>query len=196
VPAWNHNLHYHPLILRALPDPCASALDVGCGEGALARELAGRAKRVVAIDRHAPTLALARRHDVASNVELVLGDFLTHAFEPCSFEAVVSIAALHHMGMAPALERMRALVQPGGALAVVGIARSRSPADFAFDAAGFVVHRVLARTRTPWESAAPTLWPPPETYTEARRIAERVLPGVRFRRHVLFRYSLLWTKPR
>ena len=37
---------------------------------------------------------------------------------------------------------------------------------------------------------------PEETYAEVRDVARRVLPGVQFRRHTLFRYSLLWTKPR
>jgi hypothetical protein len=41
---------------------------------------------------------------------------------------------------------------------------------------------------------APETWPPPESFTGTRRIAARVLPGSRFRRHVLWRYSLVWTK--
>jgi hypothetical protein len=36
---------------------------------------------------------------------------------------------------------------------------------------------------------------PAETYREIRTVAEDVLPGVRYRRHNLFRYSLLWTRP-
>jgi hypothetical protein len=40
------------------------------------------------------------------------------------------------------------------------------------------------------------VWPPPETFASARRIAECALPGVSFRRHLLWRYSLRWTKPR
>ena len=30
---WNHNVHYQPLILAAVPLDCGSALDVGCGDG-------------------------------------------------------------------------------------------------------------------------------------------------------------------
>ena len=29
-----------------------------------------------------------------------------------------------------------------------------------------------------------------------RRIAAQELPGVRYRRHLLWRYSLVWTKPK
>jgi hypothetical protein len=56
------------------------------------------------------------------------------------------------------------------------------------------VHRhVLGRRYL--QHDAPTVWPPPLAYTEVRRIAQRVLPGVVYRRHLLWRYSLVWTRP-
>ncbi len=33
---WNHNVHYQPVILGAVPAGCGRALDVGCGDGLLA----------------------------------------------------------------------------------------------------------------------------------------------------------------
>src|SRR5438477_5192535 len=30
---WNHNVHYQPVILRAVPPGCGAALEVGCGDG-------------------------------------------------------------------------------------------------------------------------------------------------------------------
>jgi hypothetical protein len=45
------------------------------------------------------------------------------------------------------------------------------------------------------ESSGPTLWPPPETYSGMRSKARAVLPGSSFRRLVLWRYLLAWTKP-
>jgi hypothetical protein len=36
---------------------------------------------------------------------------------------------------------------------------------------------------------------PEMTWAEVRAVARRLLPGVRYRRHLLFRYSLLWRKP-
>jgi len=200
---WNHNIHYHPLILAAVPADCARALDVGCGEGMLARELSRLSTRVLGIDRDEPSIALARRHgaeagtgtDTDTAVEYACGDFLDYDLEPASFDFIASIAALHHMDARAALGRMRELLRPGGTLAIVGCARGITLSDLPFEAGGAVAHRVLTSTRTYWEHPAPKLWPPPQTYAQMRQIARRELPGVRYRRHLLWRYSLTWTKP-
>jgi hypothetical protein len=94
-----------------------------------------------------------------------------------------------------ALGRMKELVRPGGTVAVVGLARSSRPADFLLDAAGAIVHR-LHRLRKPYtEQTSPTVWPPPLTYRQVRLTAERILPGARYRRHALWRYSVVWKRP-
>jgi 2-polyprenyl-3-methyl-5-hydroxy-6-metoxy-1,4-benzoquinol methylase len=197
VDSWNHNIHYHALVLGALPPACNSVLDVGCGEGELALELTRRARRVVALDRDRPTVERARAEAAAAadNIEYVVGDFLTHPFTPGSFDAITSVAALHHMDTATALRRMRDLLRPGGTLVVVGLARSRSPSDLAYAVVGAIATRLHRLTKTHRETSAPKIWPPPDTFRQTRRTAARVLPGVRYRRHVLWRYSLVWTKP-
>lgn len=192
--AWNHNIHYHDLILGAVPTGCADALDVGCGEGVLARDLRRRVPHVTAIDLDERSIELGRGqpHD---GIDYLRGDVLTYPFPPGSFDLVASVATLHHMDMAAGLRRMADLVRPGGTLVVVGLARSRSPRDLAFDAAGVVSTRIHRLTKTYWEHSAPMVWPPPLTFGETSAAAERLVPGVRYRRLVLFRYSLTWIKP-
>jgi SAM-dependent methyltransferase len=192
-PRWNHNTHYHPLILGTVPQDCRRSLDLGCGEGLLARELRQVVPFVTGIDRDAASIELARRQD--EDIEFVLGDFLTHPFEPASFDHIASIAVLHHMDAATALQRMRSLLAPRGTLAIVGLARNRYPADLPFVIAGGIGHRVYKLSRPWWEDSAPRVWPPPDTHAQIRRLARRLLPGVRYRRLLLFRYSLVWTKP-
>ena len=192
---WNHNIHYHSLVLRALPPTSRRVLDVGCGEGMLTRELRRLAHDVVGIDLHEPSINLARDQSTADGIVYVLGDFLTFPFEPESFDIIVSVATLHHMDASAALVQMRSLLCPGGRLVVIGLARSRGPLDLACDIAGVFGDLLYKRVRTYWDHSAPTVWPPPLTYGQTRRIAIRELPGVRYRRHLLFRHSLVWTKP-
>jgi 2-polyprenyl-3-methyl-5-hydroxy-6-metoxy-1,4-benzoquinol methylase len=68
---WNHNIHYYPLILAAVPAGCQRVLDVGCGEGMLARELADLVPSVSGIDADANSIDLARREDPAGQLDLI-----------------------------------------------------------------------------------------------------------------------------
>src|SRR5947207_3427238 len=190
---WNHNIHYHRMLLDAMQEPCTSALDVGCGEGVLARRMRQSISEVTAIDVEPNSIEIARRRDPESRIDYRLGDFMTASLEPASFRlrGLRCRAAPHGRGVG--LRRMRELVRPGGTLAVVGLARSRYPADLPRDATALVVDRAHRLTAGRWESPAPTLAPPPHTYREIRLPAERTVPGVRFRRQLLWRYSMTWT---
>jgi SAM-dependent methyltransferase len=147
------------------------------------------------MDIDAPVLGRAREQDAGTGVEYLHGDFLSYGFPPTSFDVIVSVAALHHMDEAAALRRMRQLLRPGGTLAVVGLARSRYPADLPMDLAAVPASRLLRARNGYREVAAPTIWPPPHSYAELRRIIQDVLPGARYRRLLLWRYSVIWAKP-
>ncbi len=191
---WNHNIHYHALILAAVPDGARTALDVGCGEGMLTRRLRQLVPTVVGIDADEASIDLARSLDSTGSIDYLLGDFLTYPFNPASFDLIASVAALHHMPADAALDRMRELLKPGGALAIVGLARG-GVGGLPYDLAGAIAHRHRSHRTRYWDHPSPTVWPPPLSYRQMWQTAERHLPGVRRRRHVLWRYSLTWTKP-
>ncbi|MEU8395370.1 class I SAM-dependent methyltransferase [Nonomuraea sp. NPDC048892] len=208
---WNHNIHYHPRILGAIPDGAKSALDVGCGEGTLARELRRVVPHVTGVDRDPAGIAQARDHAAAAagvpdagdaddagdagDIVYIEGDFLTHPFEPASFDVVTSVATLHHMDAAAGLTRMRDLLAPGGVLAVVGLARSTMPRDLPGELAAVAANVLHRATKNHWEHPSPTVWPPPVTYPEMRALAAELLPGSAYRRHLMWRYSIVWRKP-
>jgi SAM-dependent methyltransferase len=192
---WNHNTHYHSVLLGALPPGARRVLDVGCGDGLLASDLVDRGiAEVVAIDVDAPVLGRAAERHPGKPIAWIEGDFMTASFEDGSFDAVLSVATLHHLEMESALRRCADLVRPGGVVGAVGLA-SFDWRDIPYDLAGVAAHSILSVTRGHWEHSAPTIWPPPLTYSQVRATASRVLPGVRYTRHVLWRYSLVWQKP-
>ena len=202
---WTQNGHYHQLILDAIPAGCAAALDVGCGTGRLTRRLRAAGPRVTGLDRDEQCIRVARGHPGAAGIGYLVGDVARAPLQPESFDLVTSVAMVHHMDAGLALRRMAGLLRPGGVLAVVGLARDSSPADFgrAVPAiAGTQLHRLAdirrqRRTGGRWPAAhqPPLVWPPPLSYRQLRRLAERLLPGARYRRHLYGRYSLVWTKP-
>jgi len=191
---WNRNIHYHHVLLAALPADCRRALDVGCGDGLLASELAARCRDVVAIDVDPPTLARARTAHGRHNLTFVEADVMSHAFAEDSFDFIASIATLHHLPLAPALERFKRLLRPGGMLAVIGLYRLITPIDFVYAHLAVPVSWWMRLTKDYEEVAAP-IRDPDETLAEIERSVRTVLPGARVERRLLFRYSLVWRKP-
>lgn len=97
----------------------AFVLDVGCGSGALAVGLAGSARHVLGMDLSAEMIAAARvRAQGAGNVEFLAGDLDALPFGHEFFDMVVCTFTLHHVEQAAGLERLKALVKPGGWLYV------------------------------------------------------------------------------
>lgn len=191
---WNHNIAYYDLVLAAVPPGARTCLDVGAGEGMLARLLAAAVPDVWALERNSATLARARAEDPGNAVRYVGGDLLTAPLPVASFDLVAAVASLHHMDVASGLMRMRDLVRPGGRVIVVDVALTDWPQDIPYELAGLVMSRVYQATRGYWTSFAPTR-PPSLTYAQTREAAASVLPGARYRRRILWRYSLVWDRP-
>jgi hypothetical protein len=100
---------------------------------------------------------------------------------------------LHHLPLDAALARIPSLLNPGGTCAIVGLARTRGLEHLASFAA-WPVSRWLLHTRPHQRVDAPVA-DPRETLAEIRAAAARHLPGARVQRRLLWRYTLVWTKP-
>jgi SAM-dependent methyltransferase len=108
------DLGLRAFVLERLPPVPARVLEVGCGEGVLARALAAAGHDVTAIDPEAPEGPLFRR----STIEELA--------EPGPFDAVVASRSLHHVDdLERALDRIEALLVPGGVLVVNDFAKER-----------------------------------------------------------------------
>jgi SAM-dependent methyltransferase len=192
---WNHNVHYQRVILDAVPDGCGDAIDVGCGDGLLACKLAARCAAVTGIDRDEKMIAVAReRARAVLAVSFVKGDFTAYPLADASFDFACANTALHHMDFSAALVKMARILRPGGRLAVVGLAANGSPADWGIGAAGIPANLWYKHTRGEGYPGAPIM-EPDMTWSQVRSAVARLLPGARYRRHLLWRYSVTWVKP-
>lgn len=187
----NHTLVYQRELFSRLRGG-GTALDVGCGEGIAARELAALGYRVTGIDLHEESLAAARAQSTDA-IAYVHGDVLGAEVEPA--DVVYAGAMLHHVDLEAGLERLRDLTAPGGTLLVVGLARARMPRDLGWELAAGAAGLLERATKRMWEHGAPTVWPPPHTFAEVRRAASRIVPGARYRRRLLWRDTIEWRRP-
>jgi SAM-dependent methyltransferase len=97
----------HALALAELPAPPARVLEVGCGNGDLARALAADGYDVVAIDPVAPAGRIFRRTTLEAFAET----------DP--FDAAIASLALHHVDdLDVALAKLHSLLRPGAPLVV------------------------------------------------------------------------------
>jgi 2-polyprenyl-3-methyl-5-hydroxy-6-metoxy-1,4-benzoquinol methylase len=97
-------------------------LDVGCGEGALARRLAGSGARVTGIDPLAQALENARAAGAETQaLRYVEGVAQELPFAEQSFDVLIFFNSLHHIpveSMGPALREAARVLRPQGVLYV------------------------------------------------------------------------------
>jgi SAM-dependent methyltransferase len=109
--------HYREAFFELVPPPGRATLEVGCGEGRVARDLAARGHRVTGVDA-APTL-LAAAAEADPHGEYLLADAAELPFEAASFDLVVAYNSLMDVQDMPGAVREAARVlAPDGSLCV------------------------------------------------------------------------------
>ena len=100
-----------------VPPPGRATLEIGCGEGRVARDLTARGHRVTGIDA-APTLLRAAQ-DADPGGTYVLADSTELPFDDASFDLVVAFNSLMDFDDMPgAVMEAARVLEPGGRLCV------------------------------------------------------------------------------
>lgn len=141
-----------PVIALLSPRPGERVLDLGCGDGVLARSLMDRGCEVVGVDASPAMVAAARSQGVDARV----ADGQCLSFDE-SFDAVFSNAALHWMQHPVAvIEGVWRALKPGG----------RFVAEFGGEGNIAAIVAALESALAERELSIPSPWffPSPETY--------------------------------
>ena len=143
-------------------------LDIGCGTGVLARELAAkRGAKVTAIDLVPRMIDVARlRTSQNLRVNYRVADIME--LSPHGFDIAIAVDTLRDLPLAEIADRMANAVVPGGKVLIQDRYR---PLLWSTDE-----HRELAPFRV------------------IRATLREVLPGLAIRRHLGARYTAIWTK--
>ena len=194
---WNHNIHFHNYLLRQFPNKSNRALELGCGLGLFAWKLAERSELVDAIDADSEILNEAATQHNAANISYQCADFLEAELPKGSYDAIVSIASLHHMDLEVALKKMKSLLRPSGKLIILGLDRETTIVDYMYSAISVPLNLVYAiwhrEPTTRPRKVAPTR-PAPLSLQEIKTVSNEIIPGFYLQRHLFWRYSLIWQK--
>jgi SAM-dependent methyltransferase len=102
--------------------PIGRVIDIGCGDGSLARPVLDRCEHLTLVDTSEAMLESARRgvpEQFLSKVEFVHADVNAVELPEASFDLVMCIGLLAHVDDADAtLDRVARLVRPGGMLII------------------------------------------------------------------------------
>jgi len=201
---WDTNSHYHDYLLKYIPVHCIAALDIGCGTGGFARLLAGRSERVLALDFSPMMIQVAREKSAAfPNIAFQLADAVTYDLPDDTFDCIASIATFHHLPMEEMFQKIRRALKPGGMLTILDLYQPQGLGDLLSSVISVPLHLAIRLTKTGGmrqSAAAREAWrrhAPNDHYLtlrEIRQICAASLPGARVRRHLMWRYSVIWRK--
>src|SRR6266545_7708835 len=105
---WEYSTPFFELV----PPPGRATLEIGCGEGRVARDLAARGHRVTGIDASPTLLDAARAAD--PNGEYVLADAASLPFPDESFDLAVAYNSLQVVDdMSAAVREAGRVLRPG-----------------------------------------------------------------------------------
>jgi len=110
-----------------------AALDIGCGSGILAFELAQYYDNVVAVDLSAKMLAIASQKRSAPNIEYIQMDASQLALDR-QFDLIVSAATFHHLPNLPAaLDAIKRMLNPHGKIVFLdNVSEVETPATIGY----------------------------------------------------------------
>jgi ubiquinone/menaquinone biosynthesis C-methylase UbiE len=112
-------------LMEHLPETPGRALDIGCGNGVLLRQLraAGRITGGAGVDASKRMVELARQHAVKEGSDGVL-EFATVdgpelPFPDASFDCVTSLLSFRYLDWDPLMNEIRRVLKPGGRILIV-----------------------------------------------------------------------------
>lgn len=137
------------------------------------------------------------------NIEYVPGDVMGISLPAGNYDCIVSIATLHHLPLVEALLKMKDALAPDGVLIIHDlvaadglVGRVRSALAYPVTVARRL--RKTGRVRAPREvREAWAVHGKGEVYltpAEVRQTYRQHFPGARIRHHLLWRYTVVWSK--
>lgn len=201
--AWDHNSHYHRFLLKQLPSGCENSLEIGCGIGAFSRLLAERSHKVVAIDLSPKMIEVARQSGRNPNIDFQTADIMKWEFPVEQFDAIASIATVHHLPLETLLPRLKVALKPGGKLVILDLLEHKSVKDILIAAISVPpswIFRILRNRHIKPTPEAVDAWSEHGrtdqylTLSQAQQIYSRLLPEAIVKRHLFWRYSVVWKK--
>jgi 2-polyprenyl-3-methyl-5-hydroxy-6-metoxy-1,4-benzoquinol methylase len=198
---WDHNQQYQNYLLKNVPPNCTCILDVGCGTGELTKKLAPYSTEIIGIDVSENMIneALKRNNDKKINyINVSVEKYLEETDK--KFDVIISIAALHHMDEGKILETMKNKLTKNGRIIILDLVKGgiidyiaaliAVPLSIILRLKNNGGLRVSKEQREAWEGHFH--YDKYLTIKEAKSIARKKLGKAKVKKHLFWRYSIVY----
>jgi len=202
---WDHSSHYHDFLLRHVPTHCRQALEIGCGAGTFSHLLAKSSEHVLALDLSPNMIRIAReRSALFPNIDFQVADVLARELPAERFDCVVTVATLHHLPLAEVLPKIKRALKVNGVLLILDLFQAEGVSDAFTSALAVPLSmglRLIRQGRLTPPRHVREAWAEHGrhdsylTLRQVHKICAEMLQGAEVRKHLLWRYSIVWKKP-
>jgi 2-polyprenyl-3-methyl-5-hydroxy-6-metoxy-1,4-benzoquinol methylase len=199
---WDHNQQYQHYLLKYIPQNCNAILDVGCGTGELTKKLASYSKEIIGIDVSENMIREAEKRNNEENITY-LKISVERYFEETdkTFDIIISIAALHHMDEEKILQMMKSKLTKNGKILILDLVKTETIIDWMLSILAVLLNpwimllmrgrmRVTKEERKAWDGHF--RYDKYLTIKEVRNIAKNILGKAKVKRHLFWRYSIVY----
>lgn len=201
---WDHNSYYHKFLLKHLPKQCERVLDIGCGIGEFSRLLSEKSKQVEGIDLTPEMISRAKELSTDfRNIDFKVEDVMEQDFDEDKYDCIASIATMHHLPFEEILNKVKISLKPGGVFMILDLYEQKTLGEKLSNLIAVptnIICMLIKAGRLKASEEERRVWEEHGkndrymTISDIEKIANKVLPGVKVKRHFFWRYSLIWKK--
>jgi 2-polyprenyl-3-methyl-5-hydroxy-6-metoxy-1,4-benzoquinol methylase len=200
---WDHNQQYQKYLLKNIPSHCNCILDVGCGTGELTKKLTPYANEIIGIDVSENMLREAQKrndHEKIKYINISVEKYFEERDK--KFDAIISIAALHHMHEEKIVELMKTKLTEKGILLLLDLVKSETVAEYVLSIVATLLNPLVMFIMSGWVKiskeekeawAGHFQYDKYLTIREVRKIVKNVLGKAKIKRHLFWRYSIVYS---
>ncbi|MBN2737151.1 MAG: class I SAM-dependent methyltransferase [Spirochaetales bacterium] len=201
---WDHNRQYHHFLLKHLSCKYNAALDIGCGTGEFTRALSPFCKQVIGIDVSESMIGEAKKRNPGKNISYIHQDIESYLENSDKkYDIIASIATFHHLDQKNMLRKVEGRLKPGGLLLILDLYQNQRSMDYILSGLASVCNPfyylfyrgTLFNTkaeRAAWENHI--RYDEYLSIKELKRMSKNIMNGAKLRRHLFWRYSLVYRK--
>lgn len=194
---WNHNTYYHNFLLNHLSLKRNRVLDIGSGLGLLSSKLSNLFNEVVSLEPDIESVKNAKAlYHTLHNIEYINDDFLSYDFGDDKFDSIIAVASMHHMNYTQALTKMLNLLDKNGRIIILGLYKEATFTDYLFSSIALLPNFMLNMLSTKNDSSKLEMVTrsPELTMKEIYSLSDKTLENCKIKRHLFWRYSLIYEK--